>query len=73
LKNGIAGTFRKYTIVTQRKVGQETECINSSFSKTYLNLNRNERNFAARKSSIYNGSRCFLFLESGIILLKGIK
>lgn len=73
LKNGIVDTPRKYTIVTQRKVGQDTKYIKSSFPKTYLYLNRNESNFAARKSGIYKGKPMFSIFGIGDYSFKRYK
>ena len=41
------------TIVTQKKIGQETETIQTDYPKTYHYLSQHLANFEARKSTIY--------------------
>jgi len=53
LKNTVINQTRKFTIVTQRKVGQETAYIKTEYPETYKYLKAHQANFDARKSSIY--------------------
>lgn len=55
LKNKIVNDCRKYTIVTQTKVGEQTSYIASKYPKTYQYLSTNKTFFDKRKSSIYVG------------------
>ncbi len=52
LKNSVIMNSRKYTIVTQTKVGQETSYIQHLYPDTYSYLSQNISIFQARKSSI---------------------
>jgi hypothetical protein len=53
LKNTVIEQTRKFTIVTQKKVGQDTKYIKSLFPKTYQYLTKHQSSFDGRKSSIY--------------------
>lgn len=53
LKNHHTNTFRKLTIITQNKIGQETTYIRESFPLTYHYLQSHRKFFEQRKSSIY--------------------
>jgi len=53
LKNTIIENARKYMIVTQQKVGQDTDFIKTDFPKTYAYLHAHKTHFEARKSRIY--------------------
>ena len=53
LKKDYANTFRKLTIITQNKIGQETKYIQEKFPLTYNYLKTHKRFFEKRKSSIY--------------------
>lgn len=53
LKEAVISTTRKHTIVTQKKVGQDTSFIQKEFPNTYKYLFNNKALFDARKSSIY--------------------
>jgi len=53
LKNTVIKQTRKFTIVTQKKVGQDTKYIKSKFPKTHQYLTAHQSNFDGRKSSIY--------------------
>jgi len=53
LKTGIISQSRKYTIVTQTKIGENTDYIEKKLPKTYQYLNSKIENFNNRKSSIY--------------------
>jgi hypothetical protein len=53
LKNTIIENTRKYIIVTQRKIGAETDFIKEEFPQTYAYLHAHKAHFKARKSRIY--------------------
>lgn len=65
LKNTVISQTRKFTIVTQRKVGQETKYIKYDYPKTYQYLTEHQENFDARKSSIYNNKPQFSIFGIG--------
>ena len=65
LKNTVINQTRKYTIVTQKKVGQETKFIKTDYPKTYQYLSDHQSNFDARKSSIYNNKPPFSIFGIG--------
>ncbi len=73
LKKTIVNETRKYTIVTQRKVGQETNYIKYDFPKTYEYLNRHQDIFKLRKSSIYNNKPLFSIFGVGDYSFKPYK
>lgn len=73
LKNTIVKTSRKYTIVTQRKVGQETSHIRRAYPKTYQYLLNHLQSFDARKSSIYKGKPSFSIFGIGDYSFKPYK
>ena len=53
LKDHHTNTFRKLTIITQNKIGQETRYIQKRFPLTYHYLKSHKGFFEKRKSSIY--------------------
>lgn len=65
LKNTIAQQIRKFTIITQTKVGQETGYIKRDYPKTYGYLLAHKSFFDARKSSIYNNKPLFSIFGVG--------
>ncbi|GAB4489914.1 MAG: class I SAM-dependent methyltransferase [Saprospiraceae bacterium] len=65
LKGGVVSTARKFTIVTQRSVGQDTAYIQSLFPKTYSYLRSHQEIFANRKSSIYRNKPLFSIFGIG--------
>jgi len=65
LKNTVINQTRKFTIVTQKKVGQETNYIKFDYPKTYQYLTEYIDNFSARKSSIYNNKPLFSIFGIG--------
>jgi len=73
LKNTVIKNARKYTIVTQRKVGQETTYIQNLYPATYAYLKKNTAAFQARKSSIYNGKPQFSIFGIGEYSFKPYK
>ena len=73
LKNTVINQTRKYTIVTQKKVGQDTKYIKSEFPKTYEYLIDHLSSFDARKSSIYNNKPSFSIFGIGDYSFKPYK
>lgn len=65
LKNEVITSYRKTTIVTQKKVGQDTSYIKREYPKTYHYLNKNRAFFDKRKSSIYRGKPPFSIFGIG--------
>lgn len=73
LKNKVINQTRKYTIVTQKKVGQETKFIKFEYPKTYKYLSEHQESFDARKSSIYNNKPMFSIFGIGDYSFKPYK
>ncbi|MCE9540656.1 MAG: hypothetical protein K8R85_15765 [Bacteroidetes bacterium] len=73
LKNTVINQTRKFTIVTQKKVGQDTKYIKSEYPKTYQYLTEHKTNFDARKSSIYNNKPLFSIFGIGDYSFKPYK
>ena len=73
LKNTVINQTRKFTIVTQKKVGQETNYIKIEYPKTYQYLTQHQENFNARKSSIYNNKPLFSIFGIGDYSFKPFK
>ena len=73
LKNTVIKETRKFTIVTQKKVGQETKYIKKDYPKTYQYLTEHQENFSARKSSIYNNKPLFSIFGIGDYSFKPFK
>ena len=73
LKNTVISQTRKFTIVTQKKVGQETKYIKSEYPQTYQYLTKHQTNFDARKSSIYNNKPLFSIFGIGDYSFKPYK
>jgi hypothetical protein len=65
LKPNIICTTRKYSIITQKKVGQETNSIAERFPKTWHYLMRHKTEFDNRKSIIYKGKPAFSIFGIG--------
>ncbi len=65
LKNEVIKSYRKTTIVTQKKIGQDTSYIKREYPKTYHYLNKNRAYFDKRKSSIYRGKPPFSIFGIG--------
>ena len=59
------GSFKKYVIATQRKIGESTSHIKEKFPKTYEYLKKYKENFKNRKSSIYKNSPEFSMFGIG--------
>jgi hypothetical protein len=73
LKNTVIDGTRKYMIVTQNKVGQETRYIKQQFPKTYQYLSSHAASFSARKSSIYKEKPAFSIFGIGDYSFKPYK
>lgn len=73
LKNTVIKQTRKFTIVTQKKVGQETKYIKSEYPKTYKYLTEHQTSFDARKSSIYKNKPLFSIFGIGDYSFKPFK
>ncbi len=73
LKNTVISETRKYTIVTQKKVGQETNYIQYDYPKTYQYLSKHQDVFNLRKSSIYNNKPPFSIFGIGDYSFKPYK
>ena len=65
LKQETVDSSRKFTVVTQRKIGQDTSYIQSNCPLLYAYLSDHEKLFAARKSSIYKGKPKFSIFGIG--------
>ncbi|GBU07640.1 restriction endonuclease NspV [Bacteroidales bacterium] len=73
LKNKAITNARKFTILTQKKVGQETQYIKYHYPKTYQYLNDHQIYFDSRKSSIYNNKPPFSIFGIGDYSFKPFK
>ena len=73
LKQDVIDISRKYTIVTQKKVGQETSQILEKLPKTKAYLERHKNHFLQRKSSIYNGKPMYSIFGVGDYSFKPYK
>ncbi|MEY3239081.1 MAG: hypothetical protein RIR11_519 [Bacteroidota bacterium] len=73
LKNTVISQTRKFTIVTQKKIGQETKYIKTDYPKTYQYLTQHQASFDARKSSIYNNKPSFSIFGIGDYSFKPYK
>jgi hypothetical protein len=65
LKNTLVKSVRKYTIVTQRRIGEDTSFIRRDYPRTYQYLSNHKSLFEARKSSIYRGKPPFSIFGIG--------
>ncbi|GHV00449.1 restriction endonuclease NspV [Bacteroidia bacterium] len=73
LKGESIDTSRKYTIVTQKKIGQDTKLILETLPKTKAYLERHKDHFLQRKSSIYKGKPIFSIFGVGDYSFKPYK
>ncbi|MDR2963624.1 MAG: SAM-dependent methyltransferase [Bacteroidales bacterium] len=73
LKEDTIDRSRKYTIVTQKKIGEETSQILERLPKTRDYLLRHKEHFLNRKSSIYNGKPMFSIFGVGDYSFKPYK
>jgi len=64
-KMPIITDFKKYVIVTQKKVREETLHIQQDFPKAWIYLNNNIIHFSNRKSSIYRNAPAFSMFGIG--------
>lgn len=65
LKQEIINQPRKFTIITQKKIGQNTAFIKQMFPKTFQYLQSHKQYFNKRKSSIYNNKPDFSIFGIG--------
>jgi hypothetical protein len=65
LKKKETNSYRKLTIVTQKKIGQSTDYIRCDYPQTYEYLYKNKEFFDKRKSSIYKGKPQFSIFGVG--------
>lgn len=56
---------RKYVILTQKKIGENTDYIKKDFPQTWKYLNTNREVFTNRKSSIYRNKPLFSIFSVG--------
>jgi len=73
LKNLVIKKTRKYTIVTQTRVGQDTSYIKHLYPKTYSYLKNNILSFQSRKSIIYKGKPLYSIFGIGEYSFKPYK
>lgn len=73
LKNKEVTEVRKYTIIPQKKIGQETDYIKEFYPLTYQYLKANQGGFDKRKSSIYKGKPKFSIFGIGDYSFKPYK
>ena len=65
LKKDKTNSFRKLTIITQKKIGQETKYIKDKYPLTYNYLTSHKEYFDKRKSSIYKDKPSFSIFGIG--------
>lgn len=65
LKERVTNSYRKSTIVTQKKIGQSTAYIKEEYPCTFEYLNTHKGYFDKRKSSIYKGKPDFSIFGVG--------
>lgn len=65
LKQTVINQPRKFTIITQKKVGQDTSFIKEKYPKIYKYLQLHETSFNKRKSSIYKNKPNFSIFGIG--------
>lgn len=73
LKNSVIKEARKYTIVTQKNIGQDTNYIKYNYPKTYKYLIDHQDIFNSRKSGIYNNKPPFSIFGVGDYTFKPYK
>jgi hypothetical protein len=73
LKGEATDIPRKYTIITQKRIGEETSQILDRLPKTKAYLHRHKEHFLNRKSSIYNGKPMFSIFGVGDYSFKPYK
>lgn len=65
LKEDKTNSYRKLTIITQKKIGQETKYIKDKYPLTYNYLTSHKEYFDKRKSSIYKDKPSFSIFGIG--------
>jgi hypothetical protein len=65
LKQPVAAIPRKYVLVTQRFLGEDTEYLSEQYPKTFAYLRRHRGRFEQRKSRIYKGKPPFSIFGIG--------
>jgi len=65
LKQKQTNKYRKLTLITQKKIGQETDYIKREFPLTYNYLSQHKEYFDNRKSSIYTNKPDFSIFGIG--------
>ncbi len=73
LKDSIVEVSRKFIIITQEKIGQDTSYISTEFPNTYRYLQKNIKYFDKRESSIYRGKPPFSIFGIGDYSFKPYK
>ena len=73
LKEDTINISRKYTIITQKKIGEETSQMLEKLPKTRAYLHKHKEHFLNRKSSIYNGKPMFSIFGIGDYSFKPYK
>ncbi|TDB68077.1 hypothetical protein [Arundinibacter roseus] len=73
LKNEVINHSRKFTIVTQKSIGQDTKYIKTEYPETYQYLKDHTSYFEARKSSIYINKPLFSIFGIGDYSFKSYK
>jgi hypothetical protein len=73
IKDLVLRSSRKYTIITQRKVGEDTSYIKEKYPNTYGYLMQNLEKFQNRKSSIYKNKPLFSIFGIGDYSFKPYK
>lgn len=59
------GEVRRFVLVTQRKIGQETDSLQRQWPKLWAYLQKHERSFSARRSRIYQNKPRFSIFGIG--------
>ncbi|MCH8011121.1 MAG: hypothetical protein IIA61_04105 [Candidatus Marinimicrobia bacterium] len=73
LKKVVINTTRKYVIVTQKKIGEDTSYISTLYPNLFSYLVKNNNLFSKRKSSIYRGKPLFSIFGIGEYSFKPYK
>jgi len=73
IQNGVVVSHRKFVIITQKKVGDDTAYIADKYPRLHRYLSDNVKYFADRKSSIYNGKSPFAIFGIGDYSFKPFK
>ena len=73
LQKPVVDSPRKFTFITQQRVGADTGYLKGNYPKTYHYLNQYRTRFEARKSSIYRGKPPFSIFGIGDYSFKPYK